>query len=57
MLIGSEPYLLLDGRRYKSGDAISVNVNGLDIQVTVTSIQRNSYTLRHNDKERVCEFK
>jgi hypothetical protein len=57
MLIGSEPYLLLDGRRYKSGDSISVNVDGLGVQVTVSSIQRNSYTLRLNDKELRREFK
>jgi Ni/Co efflux regulator RcnB len=57
MLIGSEPYLLLDGRRYKSGDSISVNIDGLGVQVTVSSIQRNSYTLRLNDQELRREFK
>ncbi|MBE2214548.1 MAG: hypothetical protein IAE82_11810 [Opitutaceae bacterium] len=57
MLIGTEPYLLLDGKRYKSGDIISVTVDGLGVQVTVSSIQRNSYTLRLNDQELRRDFK
>lgn len=57
MLIGTEPYLLLGGRRYKSGDTISVNVDGLGVQVIVSSIQRNSYTLRLNDQELRRDFK
>ena len=57
MLIGEEPYLLLDGRRFKAGDTIPVTIDGVGLQVTVTSIQRNSYTLRLNDKELRRDFK
>ena len=57
MLIGTEPYLLLDGKRYKAGDIISVTVDGVGVQVTVSSIQRNSYTLRLNDQELRRDFK
>jgi len=57
MLIGDEPYLLLDGKRYKSGDAIPVTIDGAGYQITVTSIQRNSYTLRLNDQELRRDFK
>ena len=57
MLIGTEPYLLLGGRRYKSGDVISVNVDGQGVQITISSIQRNSYTLRLEDQELRREFK
>jgi len=57
MLIGDEPYLLLDGKRYKAGDIIPVTVDGVGVQVTVTSIQRNSYTLRLDDKELRRDFK
>lgn len=57
MLIGTEPYLLLDGKRFKAGDTIPVTVDGVGIQITVTSIQRNSYTLRLEDKELRREFK
>lgn len=57
MLIGSEPYLLLDGKRYKAGDLIPVTIDGVGVQVTITSIQRNSYTLRLNDQELRREFK
>lgn len=57
MLIGTEPYLLLDGKRYKAGDKISVTVDGVGVQVTVSSIQRNSYTLRLDDHELRRDFK
>ena len=57
MLIGSEPYLLLDGKRFKAGDIIPVNVDGVGVQITVTSIQRNSYTLRLEDQELRRDFK
>lgn len=57
-VIGSEAFLqLVDGKRYKAGDVISVNVDGLGVQVTVSSIQRNSYTLRLNDQELRRDFK
>ena len=58
LLIGAERYLLLDNnRRYKAGESIPVTVDGLGVQVTVVSIERNSYTLRLNDRELRREFK
>lgn len=57
MLIGTEPFLLLDGKRYKAGDTIPVTVDGVGVQITVSSIQRNSYTLRLKDQELRREFK
>ncbi|BET66383.1 hypothetical protein ASA1KI_13010 [Opitutales bacterium ASA1] len=57
MLIGAEPYLLIGGRRYGSGDQISVTFEDTVYAVTITSIERNSYTLRLEDKELRREFK
>ena len=57
MLIGSEPYLLIGGRRYKVGDQIAVTFEGLVYQVSISSIERNQYTLRLNDHELRREFK
>ncbi len=58
LLIGAERYLLLENnRRYKAGESIPVTVDGLGVQVTVVSIERNSYTLRLNDRELRREFK
>jgi len=57
MLIGTEPYLLLNGRRFKAGDIIPVNIDGVGVQITILSIQRNSYTLRLEDQELRREFK
>jgi hypothetical protein len=57
MLIGSEPYLLVDGKRFKDGDSLTLTVDGLIYTVTITKIERNSYTLRLNDDELRREFK
>lgn len=57
MLIGDEPYLLIGGRRLKVGDQITVTFDGGVYQVGLSSIERNSYTLRLNDQELQCEFK
>lgn len=57
MLIGSEPYLLIGGRRLKVGDQITVTFGGVVYQVSLSSIERNSYTLRLNDQELQREFK
>jgi hypothetical protein len=57
MLIGNEPYLLIGGRRYKVGDQIAVTYEGLVYQVSISSIERNQYTLRLNDHELRREFK
>lgn len=58
VVMGSSAYLqMVDGKFCKVGDPISVNIDGLDVQVTVSSIERNSYTLRLNDQELRREFK
>jgi hypothetical protein len=57
MLIGDEPYLLIGGRRLKVGDQITVTFEGVVYQVGLSSIERNSYTLRLNDQELQREFK
>jgi hypothetical protein len=57
MLIGAEPYLLMDGRRFRVGDQISVTFEGLVHQVVLSSIERNSYTLRLKESELTREFK
>ncbi|MGH8021357.1 MAG: hypothetical protein ACREIA_24375 [Opitutaceae bacterium] len=57
MLIGSEHYLLIAGRRYKVGDQISVTFEELVYEVRIASIERNSYTLQLNDNELRRDFK
>ena len=57
MLVGDVPHLLIGGRRYKVGDQIAVTFEGLVYQVSISSIERNQYTLRLNDHELRREFK
>lgn len=57
MLIGNEQYLLLAGKRFRAGDQISVTFDGLVYRLSITSIERNSYTLRLNDEELERDFK
>lgn len=57
LLVGNEPYLLVGEKRLKVGDQISVTFDGLVYQVAVSSIERNSYTLRLNQHELRREFK
>jgi hypothetical protein len=55
--VGDSRYLLLDGKRLKVGDEIPLVFEGLIYRVTISSVQRNSYTLRLNDEELRREFK
>jgi len=57
MLIGGEHFLLLGGKRFRSGDQISVTFEGAVYRITITSIERNSYTLRLNNHEMQRYFK
>lgn len=55
--VGDGRYLLLDGKRLKVGDELSLVFEGLIYRVTISSVQRNSYTLRLNNEELRREFK
>ena len=55
--VGAGRYLLLDGKRLKVGDEIPLVFEGLIYRVTISSVKRNSYTLRLNDEELRREFK
>lgn len=55
--VGDGRYLLLDGKRLKVGDEIPLVFEGLIYRITISSVQRNSYTLRLNNEELRREFK
>ncbi|HEX9781150.1 MAG TPA: hypothetical protein VGA56_00260 [Opitutaceae bacterium] len=57
MLLGTEQYLLIGGRRYRVGDQISVTFEEMVYAVEIASIERNSYTLRLNETELRRDFK
>lgn len=57
LLIGAEPFLLMGGKRFKVGDQLSVTFEDRVYRVTISAIERNSYTLRLNEQELQREFK
>ncbi len=57
MLVGDEPFLLISGKRYRVSDEIPVTIEGSIYAVRIASIERNTYTLRLDDKELRREFK
>jgi hypothetical protein len=51
MMVDGENYLLLGGKRHRVGARLSVPVDGIVHQVTISAIDGKSYTLRLNDQE------
>lgn len=49
--LGGEPILLMGTRKIRIGEPISASFEGKPIVVTVTAIDRNSFTLRLNGEE------
>lgn len=49
--LGSDPILLMGSRKIKVGEPISASFEGKPIAVTVTAIDRTSFTLRLNSEE------
>jgi len=56
-VIGGEPVLLVNGKRLKVGDAVTLSFEGRVHQVAISSIESNSFTLRLNQQEMRRELK
>jgi hypothetical protein len=56
-VVGGEPVLLVNGQRVRTGDAVTLNFEGLVYQVAISSIESNSFTLRLNQQELRRELK
>jgi len=50
-IIGGEPTLVFGQKRVKAGDPLTINFEGTDYTLTVTAIDRTSFTLRLNREE------
>lgn len=50
-IIGGEPTLVFGQKRVKAGDPLTINFEGTDHTLTVTAIDRTSFTLRLNREE------
>lgn len=50
-IIGGEPTLVFGQKRVKAGDPLTINFEGADYTLTITAIDRTSFTLRLNREE------
>ncbi len=57
MMVDGENYLLVGGRRYKSGAQLSVTIDGQAYLITISAIEGKSYTLRLNEQELLRQLK
>jgi hypothetical protein len=51
MMVDGENYLLLGGKRYKTGAQLPVTLDGIVYTITISAIEGKSYTLRLNEQE------
>jgi hypothetical protein len=51
MMVDGENYLLLGGKRYKTGAQLPVTLDGIVYPITISAIEGKSYTLRLNEQE------
>lgn len=50
-ILGGEPTLVFGQKRVKAGEPLTINFEGADYTLTITSIDRTSFTLRLNREE------
>lgn len=50
-VVGGQPILFFGQKRVKAGDPLTINFEGADYTLTITSIDRTSFTLRLNREE------
>jgi hypothetical protein len=56
-VVGGEPVLLVNGRRLRAGDSVTLNFEGRVYQVAISSIESNSFTLQLKQQELRRELK
>jgi len=51
MMVEGENYMLMEGKRYRSGAVLPMTIDGIVYQIAITAIEGKSYTLRLNEQE------
>jgi hypothetical protein len=51
MMVEGENYLLMGGKRHKTGAVLPIAIDGIIYQITITAIEGKSYSLRLNEQE------
>ena len=57
MMVDGENYLLLGGKRYKTGAQLPVTLDGIVYTIVISAIDGKSYTLRLNQEELTRQLK
>lgn len=51
MVMGGQPILLIGKKKYKTGDRLIIDLEGHDIELEITAIERSTFSLRLNGAE------
>lgn len=51
MIVGTKPYLIVGAKRLEVGSEFVVGYNGQDYELTLTAIDRTTFTLRYRGEE------